>query len=156
MESLNDVVSRYIKGNQERLRAHGITIDANLSDNLPAIYEEELDIFAPGPVYRVLDLLTREIESSYPKWLIYVTGRTDTTQRLLIIHDGKAIPDDEMLNINLKLKHASSGGLASLVGDDKYLSAGQLVAQLGGSFSLENINEKGYTGRVTIELPLNR
>src|SRR3989344_497249 len=140
MESLNDIVQRYVQMNEELFRKKAISIDLELDPAMPVVYQD----FSRGtPVNRAIAQLSLEFEDAKPTNELYQTSFERGLQILTISHNGKPISPDTIAYLSGFLAEISDGKR-----EWPYMTSGNLIAaqalkSIGGRISLKNVCENG-------------
>jgi hypothetical protein len=152
MESLNNIVQRSVEANKMLFECKGITVKLDFDPDMPEIY----DGFTVGtPLNNALSQLNAEIDDANPTKTLYRTSFESGVQKLKILHNGKAIPQDDLGYLNRILDGIYEGWIQwPPCWRHGNLIAGQAIKAYGGRIRLENIDEDGYKVRTTMEIPV--
>lgn len=151
MESLNDIIQRYVEINGRLFERKGIVVEIDFDTNMPKIYE---DFMTGTPLSKALSQLTLEMEDAKPTRAKYSTQYGGQSQRLMISHNGNPIPQGDLAYLNEFLRDIADGKREWSYWRHGNLIAGQAIKEWDGRILLENIDESGYRVRTTMEVPV--
>ena len=155
MESLNDIIKRFIGYHGKIISEKGIEIVLDLDPNMPKVYEDFLEAGgSPKHIQHLLVHLSTEVEDARPNKALYQTRYEDDKQKLILAHNGSPIPENSLSDLNDRLKEIAEKRREHTSMRHGNLIAAQAVQGHGGRIYLENLAGREYTVKTTAELPV--
>ncbi len=100
-----------------------------------------------------LTQLSLKVRGANPKRVKYIASNGGGIARIELLHDGRAIPAEDIESLNSSLEQIASGEKEHIGMRHGNLIAARELKQIGGRIRLENIGSGEYTVRTTVELP---
>lgn len=154
MVSLSTIIKLHLDIQKQVYGPKGIKVTSDLDSNMPDIYVDPTDnLDASQPIRTALAQLVIEIEDAEPTDALYQTRYGEGIQKIMLSHNGRKVPEEELSQINADLKAIAEGRKTHEGGRHGNLIAAQAIKEWGGRIYIENLVDEKYSVRTTIELP---
>ena len=105
-------------------------------------------------ITRALTQLSLEMRGAKPKKVRYAASTDGITATIEMMHDGKAIPAEELAELNSRLEQITSGEKEHIGMRHGNLIAARELKPIGGRLYLSSADSEGYAVKTTVELPM--
>lgn len=152
MISLNDYLEYYLVGMQGHYDRKDISVDRDLSPDMPQCYDDSADNTRAGIMQVLIELGGEVMDLKAVSRVLFQTKYNGRVQFLNISSDAKRIPSDKLGPLNQMLEQVARGEHPEgrITGNRK---AAVHARHYGGRIRLENLSDGEYSVGTVVEIP---